>query len=132
MLAANSTPDFRTISDFRKDNMTDLADLFEQVLEFCKKAGLVKLGHVAQDNTRVKANASKHKAMNYGRMREKEIRLAAEVDELLRRAGGGVDEEEDRRYGMDKRGDELPEELSFREGRLRKIREAKEVLEAEA
>ena len=91
----------------------------------------MKLGHVALDGTKVKANASKHKAMSYGRMKEKEAQLAAEVDELLRRAGE-VDDEEDRRYGRDKRGDELPEELAFRESRLRKIGEAKAALEAEA
>ena len=131
VLAANNTPDFRTISDFRKDHLGALAGLFHQVLELCRQAGLVKLGHVALDSTKVRANASKHKAMSYGRMKEKEAQLKAEVDELLRRAGE-VDEEEDRRYGRDKRGDELPEELSFREGRLRKIREAKAALEAEA
>ena len=131
VLAANNTPDFRTISDFRKDHLGALADLFHQVLELCRKAGLVKLGHVALDGTKVRANASKHKAMSYGRMKEKEEQLATEVEELLRQAGE-VDEEEDRRYGRDKRGDELPEELSFREGRLRRIREAKAALEAEA
>ena len=131
VLAANNTPDFRTISDFRKDHLAALAGLFHQVLELCREAGLVKLGHVALDSTKVRANASKHKAMSYGRMKEKEAQLAAEVSELLRRAEE-VDEEEDRRYGRDKRGDELPEELSFREGRLRKIREAKAALEAEA
>ena len=131
VLAANNTPDFRTISDFRKDHLKALADLFHQVLELCQKAGLVKLGHVALDSTKVKANASKHKAMSYGRMKEKDDQLEAEVDDLLRRAQE-VDEEEDRRYGRDKRGDELPEELAFREGRLRKIREAKAALEAEA
>ena len=91
----------------------------------------MKLGHVALDGTKVRANASKHKAMSYGRMKEREEQLQAEVDELLQRAQE-VDEEEDHRYGRDKRGDELPEELSFREGRLRKIREAKTALEAEA
>jgi len=131
VLAANNTPDFRTISDFRKDHLAALAGLFHQVLELCREAGLVKLGHVALDSTKVRANASKHKAMSYGRMKEKEAQLATEVAELLRRAQE-VDEEEDRRYGQDRRGDELPEELSFREGRLRKIREAKAALEAEA
>ena len=131
VLAANNTPDFRTISDFRKDHLPALADLFEQVLELCKKAGLVKVGHVALDSTKIRANASKHSAMSYGRMKEKEGRLAAEVDELLRQAGE-VDEEEDRRYGRDRRGDELPQELAFREERLRKIREAKAALEVEA
>ena len=127
VLAANNTPDFRTISDFRKDHLAALSDLFRQVLELCQRAGLVKLGHVALDGTKVKANASKHQAMSYGRMQEKE----AQVAELLRRAGE-ADEEEDRRYGRDKRGDELPGELAFRESRLRRIREAKAALEAEA
>ena len=79
----------------------------------------------------MRANASRNKAMSYARMKEKKEQLAAEVAELLRRAQE-VDDEEDRRYGQDKRGDELPEELAFRESRLRKIREAKEALEAEA
>ena len=131
VLAANNTPDFRTISDFRKDNLDALSGLFVQVLALCQKAGLVKLGHVALDGTKVKANASKHKAMSYGRMKEREAQLAAEVAELLERARE-VDDEEDRRYGKDKRGDELPEELAFREGRLGKIREAMAALEAEA
>ncbi len=130
VLAANNTPDFRTVSDFRKDHLAALSGLFLQVLALCQRAGLVKLGHVALDGAKVKANASKHKAMSYRRMREREAQLEPEVAELLRRAGE-VDEEEDRRYGQDKRGDELPEELSFREGRLRKIREAKAALEAE-
>ena len=129
VLAANNTPDFRTVSDFRKDHLEALGDLFLQVLELCRQAGLVKLGHVALDGTKVRANASKHKAMSYGRMKEKEGQLAAEVAELLRRAGE-VDDDEDRRYGKDRRGDELPEELAFRESRLRKIREAKAALEA--
>ena len=131
MLAANNTPDFRTIADFRKDHLAALSGLFLQVLELCQRAGVVKLGHVALDGTKVRANASKHKAMSYGRMKEKEAQLQAEVDELLRKAQE-VDEEEDRRYGKDRRGYELPEELAFRESRLRKIREAKAALEAEA
>ena len=131
VLAANNTPDFRTISDFRKDHLAALSGLFLQVLAFCQRSGLVKLGHVALDGTKVRANASRHKAMSYRRMKEKETQLAAEVAELLRRAQE-VDDEEDRRYGKDKRGDELPEELAFREGRLEKIREAMAALEAEA
>ena len=131
VLAANNTPDFRTISDFRKDHLAALSGLFLQVLAFCQRAGLVKLGHVALDGTKVRANASKHKAMSYRRMKEQETQLAAEVAELLRRAQE-VDDEEDRRYGKDKRGDELPEELAFREGRLQKIREAMAALGAEA
>ena len=86
VLAANNTPDFRTISDFRKDNVDALSGLFVQVLALCQQAGLVKLGHVALDGTKVKANASKHKAMSYQRMKEKAAQLAAEVTELLRQA----------------------------------------------
>lgn len=131
VLAANNTPDFKTIADFRRDHLQALAGLFLQVLELCQKAGLVKLGHVSLDGTKVKANASKHKAMSYGRMKEEEQRLETEVRELLKRAQK-VDEEEDRRYGKGRRGDELPQELAFRESRLKKIREAKAALEAEA
>ena len=131
VLAANNTPNFRTISDFRKDHLRALAGLFLQVLKLCRKAGLVKLGHVALDGTKIRANASKHKAMSYKRMKEEEARLETEVVELLKRAEA-VDEEEDRRYGKDKKGDELPKELAFRESRLKKIQEAKAALEAEA
>ena len=131
VLAANNTPDFRTISDFRKDHLKALACLFLQVLKLCQKAGLVKLGHVALDGTKIKANASRHKAMSYKRMKEEESRLEAEVAELLKKAES-VDEEEDQRYGKGKKGDELPKELAFRESRLKKIQEAKAALEAEA
>lgn len=131
VLAANNTPDFRTISDFRKDHLKALAGMFLQVLKLCQKAGLVKLGHVALDGTKIKANASKNKAMSYKRMKEEEARLKAEVAELMQKAEA-VDGEEDCRYGKDKRGDELPKELSFREARLKKIREAKAALEEEA
>jgi transposase/signal recognition particle subunit SEC65 len=130
VLAANNTPDFRTISDFRKEHLKALAGLFLQVLKLCQKAGLVKLGHIALDGTKIKANASKHKAMSYKRMKEEEARLEAEITELLRRAEV-VDEEEDHKYGKNKGGNELPKELAFREKRLKKIREAREALEAE-
>jgi len=131
VLSANNTPDFRTISDFRKDHLRALGALFLQVLKLCQKAGLVRLGHVSIDGTKIKANASKHKAMSYKRMKEEEARLEAEIQDLLKKAAT-VDEEEDQRYGKDKRGDELPGELAFREGRLKKIKEAKAALEAEA
>jgi transposase len=131
VLAANNTPDFRTISDFRKDHLKALAGLFLQVLKLCQKAGLVKLGHVALDGTKIKANASKHKAMSYKRMKEEETRLEAEVQDLFRKARA-VDEEEDRTYGKNSRGDELPKELAFRESRLKKIKEARAALEADA
>jgi transposase len=131
VLAANNTPDFRTISDFRKDHLEALGSLFVQVLQLCQGAGLVKLGHVSLDGTKVRANASKHKAMSYGKMKEKEAGLEAEVQRLLKEAQE-VDEAEDRSYGKGRRGDELPQELAFRERRLRKIREAKAALEEEA
>ena len=104
-------PDFRTVSDFRKDNLAAFSDLFLQVLVLCQRAGLVKLCHVALDGTKVRANASKHKAMSYKRMKEEAGRLAAEVAELLRRAQE-ADDEENRRYGREQRGDELPKELA--------------------
>ena len=131
LLAAGNRPDFRTISEFRKRHGEALAGLFDQVLQICAEAGLVKLGQVAIDGTKVKANASKQKAMSYGRMKHKEIELRQQVRELLERAEE-VDREEDRRYGPDRRGDELPEELARRESRLKKIREAKRALEAKA
>src|SRR2546422_317793 len=130
-LAAGNEPDFRTISDFRKRHGEALSELFGQVLRLCRKAGLVKLGRVAVDGTKIQANASKHKAMSYGRMKSTEEVLQREADELLRRAEE-TDGDEDRRYGKDKRGDELPEELAHRESRLKKIREAMAALKAEA
>jgi hypothetical protein len=130
-LAAGNGPGFRTISEFRKRHGEALSGLFTRVLRLCRRAGLVKLGHVAVDGTKIKANASKHKAMSYRRMKDAEARLAGEVEELLRRAEE-TDEREDQEYGKDKRGDELPEDLRFREGRLKKIREAMASLEAEA
>ncbi len=130
-LAAGNEPDFRTLSDFRKRHSAALAGLFTQVLRLCRRTGLVKLGQVAIDSTKIKANASKHKAMSYGRMGEKEAALQAEIAELLRRAEQ-ADRDEDARYGPDRRGDELPAELARRESRLKKIQEAKAALEAEA
>jgi transposase len=130
-LAAGNQPDFRTISDFRKRHEEALSGLFAQVLQICRESGLVKLGRVAVDGTKIKANASKHKAMSYGRMVDKEAALKKEIREIFRQAEA-IDREEDRRYGPDKRGDELPEELARRETRLQKIREAKAVLEEAA
>ena len=130
-LSADSHPDHDTIAEFRKRHLGALAGLFVQALRLCEKAGLVKLGHVAIDGTKIKANASKHKAMSYERMKETEQRLRQEVEELLRRAAE-TDEAEDAQYGKGKRGDELPEELARRESRLKKIREAKAALEQEA
>jgi transposase len=130
ILAAGHHPDHDTIADFRKNHLGALKGLFLQTLLLCKEAKLVKLGHVALDGTKMKANASKHKAMSYGRMDEKEKELEREVEELLRKAES-VDAEEDQRYGK-ARGDELPEELQFREKRLARIREAKKALEERA
>ena len=130
-LSADTHPDHDTIAAFRKRHLEALAGLFAQALQLCQKAGLVKLGHVAIDGTKIKANASKHKAMSYERMNETEQRLRQEVEELLRRAEE-TDTAEDALYGKGKRGDELPEELARRESRLVKIREAKAALEQEA
>lgn len=130
-LSGDAHPDHDTISSFRKCHLNALAGLFVQALRLCQKAGLVKLGHVAIDGTKVKANASKHKAMSYDRMNETEQRLRREVEELLRRAAA-ADEAEDAQYGKGKAGDDLPEELARRESRLKKIRAAKAELELEA
>ena len=133
VLAANTTPDFRTISDFRKQHLSALRGLFVQVLRLCQQAGLVKLGHIALDGTKLKANASKHKAMSYERMVKEEVRLQAEVDvDVLLQQATDADAQDDARYGTDRTGNELPGELAFREGRLRKIRAAKAALEQEA
>ncbi len=130
-LSADTHPDHDTIAAFRKRHLEALAGLFVQALRLCQKAGLVKLGHVAIDGTKIKANASKHKAMSYDRMNETEQRLRQEVEELLRKAAA-VDAAEDAQYGKGKSGDELPEELARRESRLKKIRAAKAELEQEA
>jgi transposase len=131
VLAANQRPDFRTLSDFRKQHLPALADLFVQVLQLCQRAGLVKLGHIALDGTKVKATASKHKAMSYGRMVTEEARLQAEVAALLTQAAA-ADARDEAAYGPDRRGDELPAELARRKQRLQTIRRAKAVLEQEA
>lgn len=130
VLAAGNEPDFRTISDFRKIHLEALQGLFEQVLHIAMEAGAVKLGRVSLDGTKVKANASKHKAMSYGRMVDKEKQLKEEVNQLLAQAEA-ADQEENRRHG-NKRGDELPEELRRRRTRLAKIKQAKKVVEQRA
>jgi len=130
-LSADTHPDHDTIAAFRARHLSALAGLFVQALRLCERAGLVKLGHVAIDGTKIKANASKHKAMSYARMTETEARLRAEVEALLRHAAE-VDAAEDAQYGPGVRGDELPAELARREVRLAKIREAKAALEQEA
>ena len=131
VLAADNQPNFRTISDFRKIHLKTLAGLFEQVLQIALEAGAMKVGRVALDGTKVKANASKHKAMSYDRMQEKEKQLKAEVKQLLEQAEA-ADAAEDARYGKDRTGDELPAELERRETRLKKIQEAKRALQERA
>lgn len=130
-IVALDAPDFRTISDFRKRHLAALKDLFVQVLRLCARAGLVKLGHVALDGSKMAANASKHKAMSYARMVARETQLEAEVRRWLDQAEA-ADAEEDRLYGADKRGDELPAWVADKQRRLIKIRQAKAALEAEA
>ena len=131
VLAAGNSPNFRTIADFRKLHLATLAGLFEEVLKIALEAGALTLGRVALDGTKLKANASKHKAMSYGRMQERQRQLRAEVRELLAQAEA-ADAAEDARYGGDRRGDELPAELQRRETRLEKIRAAQRALEERA
>ncbi len=131
VLAAGNAPDFRTIADFRKTHLPALRGCFEQVLRLAREMGAPRVGRVALDGSKIKANASKHKAMSYGRMREKQRQLREEVKDLLAQAEA-ADVAEDAEYGPDRRGDELPAELQRRESRLQRIREAKRALEARA
>ena len=124
-------PDFRTISDFRKRHLRALSGLFAQVLALCRRAGLVKLGHVALDGTKIKANASKHKAMSYARMVKAEAELGAEVEAWLAQAEA-ADAAEDGEFGAAARGDEMPDWVANKQQRLAKIKQAKAALEAEA
>lgn len=131
VLTADTHPDHTSIAAFRKIHLAALANLFLDILQLCQKAGLVKLGRVALDGTKVKANASKHKAMSHLRMKEREEALRAEIKQMLAEAGV-VDADEDVLHGRDQRGDELPAELRRRQDRLQKIEEARVALEAEA
>jgi transposase len=131
VLTADQHPDHDTIAEFRRRHLEALAALFVQVLRLCRKAGLVKLGHVSLDGTKVRANASKHKAMSYGRMEKSVVELEGEVKRLLAEAEG-TDTAEDNRYGRGRQDEALPEELRFKQSRLAKIKEAKEALEQEA
>jgi len=130
-VSAMQTPDFRTISDFRKRHLAALEELFVQVLRLCQEAGLVKLGHVALDGTKLKANASKHKAMSYQRMKKAEAELEAIVSGWLRQAETS-DLGDDQEYGAQSSGEELPDWVRDKQRRLNKIREARARLEAEA
>ena len=131
MIVAHDAPDFRTIADFRKRHLPPLGRLFLQVLKLAEKAGLAKLGHVALDGTKIKANASKHKAMSYERMKTRETELRAEVDRWLE-AAEAADAQEDKLHGASRRGDEMPDWIADKQKRLAKIREARQALEAEA
>lgn len=131
VIVGDDVPNFRTISDFRKLHLAELQGLFVQVLNLCAEAGLVKVGVVSLDGTKVKANASRHKAMSYEYMQKEEERLRKEIAELLSKAQS-ADEAEDALHGPDARGDELPEELARRETRLAKIQEARQALEEQA
>ena len=131
VLAAGNTPDFRTIAEFRRIHLPALSGLFEQVLRLARELGAPRLGRVALDGSKVKANASKHKAMSYDRMREKQRQLRAEVTQLLAQAEA-ADAADDAEEGAGRRGDDLPAELHRRESRLARIREAQRVLEARA
>jgi len=130
-LTGMQMPDHRTVNLFRQRHLKALSGLFDQVLKLCGKAGLIKLGHVALDGTRIRANASKQKSMSYGSMKKAEDRLKAEVERWFAEAER-VDREEDELYGPDKSGDELPEWVSNKQERLKRIQQAKAELEAEA
>ena len=130
-IVALDAPDFRTTSEFRRRHLVALSALFVQVLKLCEQAGLVKLGHVALDGTKINANASKHKAMSYERMQKREPELQAEVDGWLK-AAQAADAAEDAAFGVDRRGDEMPDWVADKQARLAKIRQAKAELEAEA
>lgn len=131
VLAAGTQPHFTTVNQFRLSHREALAALFGQVLGMCRKAGLVRLGRVAIDGTKIKASASKHKAMSYGRMKQDEQRLQAEIEALLAKADQ-TDAQEDEQYGRGQSPEDLPAELQRRESRLARIRQAKAELEAEA
>ena len=131
VLTGNQQPDHSRISEFRRRNLEALSELFVQILRLCQAAGMVSLGHVALDGTKVQANASKHKAMSHERMLKAEAQLEKEIKELMRRAEI-LDAQEDGKYGKGKLGSDLPNELRRREDRLKKIRQARQALEAEA
>ena len=131
VIVGEDIPDFQRISEFRRRHLVHMQSLFLEVLALCREAGLLKVGRLALDGTKVKSNASRHKAMSYDRMTSEEQRLQQEIDELLKQAQT-ADASEDEQHGSDCRGDELPDELSRRETRLQKIREAKAALEEQA
>jgi transposase len=131
VIVGEDLPNFRRIAEFRRRHLEHMQGLFLEVLSLCRAAGLLKVGRLALDGTKVKANASRHKAMSYDRMTTEEQRLQTEIDELLAKAQT-ADESDDEQHGPDARGDELPDELKRRESRLQKIQEAKAALEEQA
>jgi transposase len=131
VIVGEDIPDFRTISDFRRIHLARLEALFVEVLKLCALAGLARVGTIALDGTKIKANASRHKAMSYDRMKTEEERLKQEIAGLLAEAQAS-DDAEDLRHGPDRHGDELPDELARRQSRLAKIRGAKKLLEERA
>jgi len=131
VIVGDDIPDFRRIAEFRSRHLQHMQLLFVEVLSLCREAGLLKVGRLALDGTKIKANASRHKAMSYDRMTSEEERLQKEIDELLKQAQA-TDDADDAEHGIDLRGDELPEALNRRETRLQKIREAKVALEEQA
>ena len=131
VIVGDDIPDFRRIAEFRKRHLQHMQLLFVEILSLCRAAGLLQVGRLALDGTKIKANASRHKAMSYDRMTSEEERLQKEIDALLKQAQAS-DEADDAEHGIDLRGDELPEALNRRETRLQKIREAKAALEEQA
>jgi len=131
VIVGDDIPDFRRIAEFRKRHLKHMQLLFVEILSLCREAGLLQIGRLALDGTKIKANASRHKAMSYDRMTSEEERLRQEIDDLLKQAQSS-DEADDAHYGVDRRGDELPAALNRRETRLQKIREAKAALEEQA
>jgi transposase len=131
VLTGNQQPDHSRISEFRRQNLDALSGLFVQILRFCQEVGMVSLGHVALDGTKVQANASKHKAMSHERMLKAEAQLEKEIKELMRKAEN-LDAQEDSKYGKGKLGSDLPKELQRRQDRLAKIFQARKAMEAEA
>lgn len=129
-LAGGQRPDYRTLARFRRGNAAEIEKLFKQTVILCARLGMVNLGHIALDGTKIKANTSKHKAMSYGRMKQEEARLKKEIEELMRQAEA-IDKEEDRDFGEGNNGYNLPEELQRREQRLKKISQLREELERE-
>jgi transposase len=130
-LAGGNMPKFRCIAEFRKCHLVEFKSLFLQVLQICRRSGMASLGHIALDGTKIKANASRHKAMSYGRMKQEEARLLKEIETLVQEAEQ-IDLQDDRRHGKSYRDDEIPQELQRREERLKKIRESMQALEQEA